>query len=92
MWRWVQNNANYAMHVPVCTNIVFVMSITIQIYNASLYNYNLTEVEFGHPVDYHCLNGMKSVSDLSFTHQVATCNSGNIWTQPDVWEQCTDSK
>jgi hypothetical protein len=53
----------------------------------------LTEVELGHEVKYHCFNGMKSVADLTFTHQVATCIKGFDWTPPpEGWEQCTDSE
>jgi hypothetical protein len=56
------------------------------------YNYMNSEVEFTEKVAYYCFNGMKSQSNFDFTFQEATCNTGNIWTSPSTWEQCTDSK
>ena len=49
-----------------------------------------SEVPYGDDVRYHCNNGMKSATNFSFDHQVATCNAGNTWTVPNAgWESCT---
>ena len=56
------------------------------------YNYSTTEVDIGDSVEYYCFNGMKHITDLTFTHQVADCGHNNSWTIPTQWEQCTDSE
>ena len=58
-------------------------------------SYEDTEINDGELVEYRCFNGMRSVSDLSFRNQTATCtvdSNGYRWDTPNAWEMCTDTK
>ncbi len=65
--------------------------LTHLVYNGSDYLRNETEVLPLDIVEYHCFNGMRSETNLSFSHQVANCTLGLAWDGPTQWEQCTES-
>ncbi len=64
---------------------------TYLVYSGADYNYTETEVNFGSTVEYHCFNGMKNDVDFNYGAQTATCNTGNVWSAPTDWKNCTDS-
>ncbi len=66
--------------------------LTKVIYNDAPLTDPNAEIEVGKSVEYHCFNGMRGASNMSFTHQLVTCKPQNNWTLPDAWENCTDSK
>ena len=35
---------------------------------------------------------MRAEDDLAFTYTEATCNHGNIWTNPQAWKNCVETK
>ncbi len=79
----------FCIDAPVARNDSMLSDL---MYNDTEYEYFVTEVEIGDPVEYYCFNGMKHATNLSFTHQEAICHANNTWEAPDEWEQCVHSE
>ncbi len=101
--HWYQTSAPYDAPESALTKCIWTHCIDAPaapasnqlnrlVYAGADYSYDTTEVAFNSKVQYHCFNGMKSVRDMGFAYQEATCLPDNVWTKPTEWENCTDSE